>query len=318
MEDWPDFEDALDDASISDKDWHDCLGIPAGRIAQVRAFINQEANLDWDDIATKSTQEITETGTSTDVYFIGATSAGKSCILAALTNRLKASGDMLINPDASLPGMQYTNYLSLCRDVQCLPDATGSGVAFATSFDVYHDKNSGGSKHSWNFVEMAGERVFQLQSSGDIADINVNGWMNTGNAKIINFVVDPTFDASTRGIMQDSLMNQAFIALNNEGVFEKTTLVNIVVNKFDLYSEMKDNWREEAREFVEQKFSPLVNSLKNIQYKKGFFGSKKLFELHVIPFSIGDDFSFSRYVHNWDWAPTDKLIQVLKRNTPHR
>ena len=224
---------------------------------------------------------------------------------------------MLLNTDASLPGMQYTNYLSLCRDVQCLPDATGQGVAFVSSLNVYHDQNSSKSQHSWNFVEMAGERVFKLQQDGNVEAINVNGWMNTRNAKIINFVVDPTYDASTRGVMQDSLMNQVFIALSNEGVFEKTTLVNILVNKFDLENPDKDNWKADAKEFVQRNFSPLVNSLKDIQYKKGFFGSTKLFEIHVIPFSIGNDFSFSRYVHNWDWGTTDHLIDVLKRNTPH-
>ena len=317
LQEWPDFEDALDDPGIKDEHWEQCLGIPKSRISKIRRFVSQEANLDWDEIASESTQEIKETSKSTDVYFIGATSAGKSCILAALTNRLKASGDMLLNPDANLPGMQYTNYLSLCRDVQCLPDATGSGVAFATSMNVYHDQHSSNSQHSWNFVEMAGERVFKLQQDGNVEAINVNGWMNTRNAKIINFVVDPTFDASARGVMQDSLMNQAFIALSKEGVFERTTLVNILVNKFDLENPDKSNWKMEAKSFVQQHFSPLVNSLKNIQHKKGFFGSKKLFEIHVIPFSIGNDFSFSRYVHNWDWHTTDSLIEVLKRNTPH-
>ena len=51
---------------------------------KIRRFVSQEANLDWDEIASESTQEIEETSKSTDVYFIGATSAGKSCILSRI------------------------------------------------------------------------------------------------------------------------------------------------------------------------------------------------------------------------------------------
>ena len=178
---------------------------------------------------------------------------------------------MLLNPDANLPGMQYTNYLSLCRDVQCLPDATGDGVAFATSMNVYHDQHSSNSQHSWNFVEMAGERVFKLQQDGNVEAINVNGWMNTRNAKIINFVVDPTFDASSRGVMQDSLMNQAFIALSKEGVFERTTLVNILVNKFDLENPDKSNWKMEAKVFCSTTLFTACELLEEHSAQKGLF-----------------------------------------------
>lgn len=314
---WLDFEEALLENKITDTDWELCKGIPTKQINKIRSFVKHEATLDWDGIAEETTQDLKETSKSTDIYFIGATSAGKSCILAALSNRIKDSGDMVLNEDASLPGMQYTNYLSLCRDVQCLPDATGKGVALATSFDVYHNGRQGKTRHSWNFVEMAGERVYQLARQGEFDAINANGWMDKRNAKIINFVVDPSFDASERGMMQDALMNQAFIALSKSGVFAKTTLVNILVNKFDLECQEKSIWNAEALRFVQDKFSPLVNSLKEVQYKKGFFGSKKLFEIHVIPFSIGNDFSFSRYVHNWDWDSTDHVIDVLKQNTPH-
>ena len=314
---WTDFLAAIDQQSkIQDKDWEKCKGIPSDDIRKIRMFSAREKDIDWEKVSEDSVLKSDKLGT--DIYFVGPTSSGKSCILASLTNRLKDSGDLILTGAAGLPGTQYSNYLSMCREVSCLPDPTGKGVALTMSMDVFHDKDSGGeSVHKWNFVEMAGERLNELQEKGEVEEINPNGWLNTGNAKIINFIIDPTYDSSSRGYLQDSLLNQAFLALKSQGVFDKTTLVNIIVNKFDLEGYPRDQWDLEAKTYVQTQFSALVNSLKQIQYKKSLFSKKKLFEIHVIPFSIGNDFSYTRYVHSWQWESTKEMLEILKANTPH-
>ena len=50
-------------------------------------------------------------------------------------------------------------------------------------------------RHSWNFIEMAGERVVtSAKKEGKTQELDKQDWLKRkDNSKVINFVIDPTY-----------------------------------------------------------------------------------------------------------------------------
>ena len=325
---WSTLTGLINDESIPDAEWSAVMGLSPQRKSELRSFIEFDGEQEWEDLTTNSVLQ--EGNVACDIYFIGARSSGKSCVLASLLRAIRNSGAMAVAGGLNMnenAGNLYSNYLSRCLDIDCLPQSTATNVALAMSVNVLNnpERADTSTAHTWNFVEMAGERIKVLFENGDLQAINLNGWMTSNNKKVINFVIDPGYrPTAANPYMQDSLMETAHRALKELKVYDNTVHVNILINKWDVVADDNglrlEDWSEEAIAYARANFSALINSIKQESTEKGFWSTREKFEVHVVPFSIGNDFGFGRYVFNWEdsqESSTNKLLSLLKANTPH-
>ena len=328
---WDEFGELLQDDSISDELWMGHMGLSTQEVSALKVFYDYDKQVNAQLPQTDEPPLLYSSRSACDIYFFGASSSGKSCILASMIRAIREGGAMTVNKNLGLAdneGNLYQNYMLRCLRLNCLPKSTSTQVALAMPVEVLHDPQAAAKStaHSWNFIEMAGERVKANFENGNTDDINVHGWMKNDNHKILNFVIDPEYRPSVANpYEQDSMMDSVHKAMGELQVYEKTIHVNIILNKFDLIAAeegyRRDDWDVEAQNYVREKYSTLMNAIKQQSIQKRAFGrAKEKFEVHVIPFSIGNDFGFGRYVFQWDDSPTsppNKMVELLRSNTPH-
>ena len=328
---WDEFGELLQDDSISDESWMSHMGLSTQEVSDLKVFYDYDKKVNAQLPQRTEPPLLYSSRSACDIYFFGASSSGKSCILASMIRAIREGGAMTVNKNLGLAdneGNLYQNYMLRCLRLNCLPKSTSTQVALAMPVEVLHDPQAAAKStaHSWNFIEMAGERVKANFENGNTDDINVHGWMKNDNHKVLNFVIDPEYRPSAANpYEQDSMMDSVHKAMGELQVYEKTIHVNIILNKFDLIAAeegyRRDDWDVEAQNYVREKYSTLMNAIKQQSIKKRtIVPDKEKFEVHVIPFSIGNDFGFGRYVFKWDDSPTsppNKMVELLRSNTPH-
>ena len=100
-------------------------------------------------------------------------------------------------------------------------------------FDVFHDGVSNEIRHSWNFIEMAGEHITAAKKEGKTQELDKQGWLKRKALKVVNFVIDPSYRLTQFCPYEQEVLLTSAIALKELGVIDKATSVNVIVTKFD-------------------------------------------------------------------------------------
>jgi hypothetical protein len=275
-----DFINLLDSQNVSLDVINDCLGLESSDVENIRNYVYNPSLKIWDDEDLPPVPQ-----DSTDIFFIGTPHSGKTCVIAATLNNLAASGRKVITGDTSYRiGNQYQEHLIRCMRLHVMPARTADDMSNYMSLGVMHDINEPNQIHKWNFIEMSGERLKNTYE-GIQPDINPGKWLNSKNRKVLNFVIDCDYDPGH--IPDDSILNSAYLQLNDWEVFDRTDVINFLIVKIDV--ENTEEPKQYARELVKTKYSALLNTLK-LKQKGGIFSRKK-FVINVIPISIGDGFT---------------------------
>jgi hypothetical protein len=275
-----DFINLLDSQNVSLDVINECLGLESSDVENIRNHLKTPTLKIWDDEDLPPVPQ-----DSTDIFFIGTPKSAKTCVIAATLNNLAASGRKVITGDSSYRiGHLYQTHLIRCMRLHVMPERTADDMSNYMSLGVMHDVNTPNQIHKWNFIEMSGERL-QNTFEGLQPDINPGNWLDSKNRKVLNFVIDCDYDPAKQP--QDEILNAAYRQLNDWNVFERTDVINFLVNKIDVKT--PGDPKQYVKELVETKYSALLNTLK--QKQKGGIFSKKKFVINVIPISIGDGFT---------------------------
>lgn len=234
---------------------------------------------------------------STEVYFWGIPSSGKSCALGAILS-VAGSGNVAKSMETDeCQGLGYMTRLSqLFRSNGCvgrLPEGTSIYSTYEMSFDLTDNDNK---IHPITLVDLAGELVRcmykdaakeplrddEKKSLETLKDVLVSN--RTVNRKIHFFVID--YGAEGRlyeGLNQDVYLTQALQYIQRMGIFNNDTdAIYIMITKVDK-AMGNGSLKEVLKEYIDKNYKGFLNGLKNICQKYGINDG----EVKIIPFTLG-------------------------------
>ena len=247
---------------------------------------------------------------STEIYFWGIPSSGKTCAIGLILSTAQNGGiARSMSLDTNCQGYEYLNLLpqnfNLSKSVITLPGGTPSDCSYEMGFDLEDDKRR---IHPITCIDFAGEMIrtiyryhtgrglteaetTSLQEFTQILggkDENGNPIGNrTNNRKIHFFVVE--YGAELReydGLPQRNLLASAVSYIEHMGVFKtQTDAIYLIVTKVDKIKAKSDDERiRKLSEYVKTEYAMFYGNLEQICNKYRINGG----EVPVLPFSLGD------------------------------
>lgn len=254
---------------------------------------------------------------TTEVYFWGTPSSGKTCALGTIISSAKRKG--ILEP-LQCEGLHYLNLLSNIfqgNNICTLPDSTQMDNIQEMVMNLYDEKKK---PHKITLIDLAGElfRTVYKNDNGLLVDPQaqaalekaINYLKDRRNNKIHFFVVEyDAHDKKWDGLSMSNYLIHMIQFLKNEKVFTKSTVgVYVLVTKCD---KMECSISERpllANEYVKQNLADFWNILeiacKNAAIK----------DLKTLSFSIGD--VFAQQLCAFNGADTNKVIDKLLTKTP--
>lgn len=256
----------------------------------------------------KSNRSLNVNRTSTEVFFWGIPSSGKTCalglILSVIQNGLVGESVVL---DTECQGYAYMNLLPQCfslDDVAILPNSTPRGASYEMGFDIEDSKHK---IHPITFIDFAGEiiRLMYKRHAGIPLDIdaeralqdltNVLGGRDqkgkeigkrTENRKIHFFVIE--YGAENRiydGLPQKNYLDSVATYINNTGILRSNTdAIYVLVTKVDKIKAKDENERNRLlAEYINTKYRTFYGTLQRICREYRINGGN----VPVLPFSLG-------------------------------
>lgn len=237
---------------------------------------------------------------TTEVYFWGIPSSGKTCALGAIMSEAKHGGYVeFAEPNNKCQGLHYMTILSQIfesgTDVFKLPEGTQTDAIFEMGYVLKKQKMN----YPVTFIDLAGETIESMfrknarlpLSPKKQAGLDMACKLLTGNAginrKIHFFVLE--YNGHTKkykGLTQDTLLTGAMTFIKDIGIFStETDAVYLLVTKSDLTGSNS----EEERNTI------LADYIK-VHYKQFYNGLRSLCEeneinegnVDIVPFSLGD------------------------------
>ena len=235
---------------------------------------------------------------STEVYFWGIPSSGKSCALGAILSAAN-SGEIArsMHPDVNCQGYGYmTRLSSLFRRNQTsvLPPGTPTCSTYEMAFSLVDEDNK---KHPITCIDLAGElvRCMYKQNAGENLKDDEMDALNTitkllhdnrtKNRKIHFFVLE--YGAENReyeGLPQSVYLDAALNYIRNYNVFETDTdAIYLLMTKVDKAGLKGEELKRELERYISENY-------------RGFYGALKTicedFEINngvvdIVPFSVG-------------------------------
>ena len=261
---------------------------------------------------------------TTEVYFWGTPSSGKTCALGAL---LSGAHKNYCMEAQECPSYDYLNKLkNLFRynGVSTLPSGTMVS-AIEEMILVVKDKKD--RKYRLTFVDIAGEifRTLYLQGTGQMVDeekavtlTHLKGYLgNKNNRKISFFVVEyGAHDVEWDGVpMGDYLARCSLYMKNNKILRSSTNAVYIIVTKCDripnYYNMSRKEVAEAALDYVKTYLGSFYENLKEACKEAG------VADMKVVSFSVGDVFAQQLCYFN-DEHTAKVLDLLLERAQPVR
>jgi len=255
-------------------------------------------------------------GNSTEVYFWGTPSSGKTCALGSIISNAQSMG-ILEMLDCS--GKDYMTRLSniFGKEGFCtFPDST-SVENIQEMILKLRDKKS--RQHKLTLIDLAGElfrsayfkrnSLFLSQDKADTLDIALNYLKDSRNEKIHFFVVEyGAHDNEWEGLKMVNYLDNMISFLKKENIFRKSTVgVYVLVTKCDKIQCPIEERPKMAFEYVTQKMPSFWNNLEST-CKKASVG-----DLKVLSFSVGD--VFAKNLCKFEGADTIKVIGKLITKT---
>lgn len=217
---------------------------------------------------------------STEIYFWGIPSSGKSCIIGAILSCLADIPNVTITPKVECNGFDYLTTLRDCfstNDIISLPPGTKTQDFYEMGFDLVDEKNK---RHPITMIDLAGELVKAIyvkntepKSLNDshrqalsILD-NILGSTASKNHKIHFFVVE--YGAERKfyeGHTQLAYLQSTIAYLNNLNVFTRNTdAIYLIVTKTDKAPFARDPDRMvRYKEYVDTQLGQFSNALYGI------------------------------------------------------
>lgn len=260
-----------------------------------------------------------------DVIFFGIAASGKTCVLSGLL-----ANDSVVADEANYSG----EYASLLKRY------AHAGVALSGTPDYFSAvirtsfMEPGGTKRSFNLVEMAGEAfsnkiVTAVGRSGKVesqfeAMENATASILTGrNNKLIFLLIDPTGDEAARQRQIEAfnrLRSLMFDVEGNRAVMERVKGLHFIVTKADT---LGDNRPDKARDIVCRILNTaaredLVAKCReygiNHSHDSEWNGRPEVFAFSLGSFTVGN-------IYTYNPADSDRLLSFISNyavNTPVR
>ncbi len=262
---------------------------------------------------------------STEIFFWGIPTSGKSCALGAILS-VAASGRVAksMDPDIGSQGYGYmTKLINLFQngEVGTLMTSTEEEDFYEMGFDLV---DQDGKIHPITFIDMAGElmRCMYKANAGDTISRTDEVMLETltrvlvdnrsNNRKIHIFVIEyGAEDRLYEGLPQRVYLDGALSYIKNTGIFKKDTdAVYIMITKAD---KVKNASKDVFTQYINEKYLGFFNGLeqicKNNEINRG--------RVEKIAFSLGE-VCFQNYCR-FDSRPAENVVNmILQRSASFR
>ena len=262
---------------------------------------------------------------STEVYFWGIPSSGKSCALGAILS-VAASGRVArsMDPDTESQGYGYMmKLINLFQngEVGTLMEGTSVDSFYEMGFDLVDNENK---IHPITCIDMAGElmRCMFKANAGDPMSETDEAMLDTmtkvlidnrsTNRKMHIFVIE--YGAENRlyeGLPQRVYLEGAVSYIKNTGIFRKDTdAIYIMITKAD---KAKNATRDTFTNYINEKYLGFYNGLEQICKDNEINRGK----VEKIAFSLGD-VCFQNYCR-FNSKPAENVVNlILQRSASYR
>ncbi len=255
---------------------------------------------------------------STEVYFWGIPSSGKSCalgaILTAAANGKGAAKSM--DPDIHSQGHGYMNQLKkLFKDgkVSTLMEGTSIDAFYEMGFDLIDEKDN---RYPFTFIDMAGElmRCMYKENAKEPLDATQTEMLDTLTNVLIDnrsrsrkmhiFVIEyGAEDKLYEGMPQDIFLEGAASYIKNTGIFKKETdAIFIMITKID---KAKDTSKDALNKYVNDNYLGFYNALELICKENEINRGR----VEKINFSLGE-VCFQNYCR-FDARAAENVVDIL-------
>lgn len=262
---------------------------------------------------------------STEIYFWGIPSSGKSCALGAILS-VAASGRIAksMDPDTSSQGYGYmTKLIDLFQngEIGTLLEGTPVDSFYEMGFDLVDKENR---IHPITCIDMAGElmRCMYKENAGDPmsdSDIEMLDTMTkvlidnrSTNRKMHVFVIEyGAEDRKYEGLPQKVYLEGAVSYIKDTGIFKKDTdAIYIMITKAD---KAKNNSPSFFNQYINDRYLGFFNGLEQIckdnEINKG--------HVEKLAFSLGD-VCFQNFC-KFDARPAENVVNlILQRSASFR
>ena len=261
---------------------------------------------------------------STEIYFWGIPSSGKSCALGAIlsvADNGRVASSMF--KDSTCQGYGYMIRLAtLFRDdgnIGVLPEGTSIYSTYEMGFSLHTQDNY---VHPITCIDLAGELVrcmykydaheplTQEESAAlqTLTDVMVNN--RSGNRKIHFFVIEyGADDRMYEGLAQRQYLDAALQYIGRTKIFQRDTDgIYLLISKVDKAKLHGAELQQELRRYITDRYQGFYNGVKTICQHNQINGG----EVGIIPFSLGE-VCFQDYCRFNANAATSVVQLILER-----
>lgn len=258
---------------------------------------------------------------STEIYFWGIPSSGKSCALGAILS-VANSGRVarVMNPDIASQGFGYMHYLINHfpqNEVGTLIGGTPLKAFYEMGFDLIDNENR---IHPITCIDMAGELMKCMFKSNagmhlDDDELKMLDTMTkvlianrSTNRKMHIFVIEyGAEDRIYEGYPQRTYLEGAVSYVKNTGIFQKDTdAIFIMITKAD---KVKNPSKETFTRYINEKYLGFYNVLDQICKENEITGKK----VEKIAFSLGE-VCFQNYC-KFNPKPAENVVNLILERT---
>lgn len=258
---------------------------------------------------------------STEIYFWGIPSSGKSCALGAILS-VASSGRIarVMNPDTDSQGFGYMHYLINHfpqNEVGTLIGGTPLKAFYEMGFDLIDDDNR---IHPITCIDMAGELMKCMFKSNagmhlDDDELKMLDTMTkvlianrSTNRKMHFFVIEyGAEDRIYEGYPQRTYLEGAVSYVRNTGIFRKDTdAIFVMITKAD---KVKNPSKEAITKYINDKYLGFYNVLDQICKENEITGKK----VEKIAFSLGE-VCFQNYC-KFNPKPAENVVSIILERT---
>ena len=258
---------------------------------------------------------------STEIYFWGIPSSGKSCALGAILS-VAGSGRVAksMSQDNDCQGYGYmTRLAALFKSNDCvgtLPEGTSIYSTYEMGFDLEDENNA---IHPLTCIDLAGELVRCMYKSDANEDMSVDEIdaldtltrvlidNRTKNRKIHFFVLEyGADDRKYEGLTQNVYLDGALRYIERTGIFKNDTdAIFLMITKVDKAKASKGQLSSILKEYISETYGGFYNGLvricKDCEINNG--------NVEIVPFSLGQ-VCFQDYCL-FDERPASNVVRKL-------
>lgn len=237
--------------------------------------------------------------TSTEVYFWGLPSSGKSCAIGAIlsvANNGEIAESMVCK---ECQGYDYMSRLvsnfAATENVAVLPPATEIASTYEMAFDLHDNDNK---VHPITIIDLAGEliRCFHLVKARKVLKVrSQQAWdtlqsllvsRRSGNRKIHFFVIEYGAESKKfEGYAPDLYLNAVAEHIDKMNLFQHDTdAIYVMFTKVDKTGKTGQALEEELREYIRRYYKGFCNTLAGVCKTNNINGGK----LVCLPFTLGE------------------------------